>query len=72
MSCNIDILQSLKSHDSFLRRKFKNRALTNCRLGSILSQSTISFELHSKMMEDIDLEKCNFRNFRSSVTLTLN
>ena len=34
-SCNIDILRCLKSHDSWLRRKFKNRAPTSCRLGPI-------------------------------------
>jgi len=32
---------------------------------------TISFELRAKTAEEIDLEKCTFRNFRSSVTLTL-
>ena len=32
---------------------------------------TISFELHAKMAEQIDLEKCTFRNFGSFVTLTL-
>jgi len=32
---------------------------------------TISFELYVKMAEEIDLEKCTFRNFGSSVTLTL-
>jgi len=37
----------------------------------MLTQRTTSFELHAKMAEEIDLEKCNFRNFRSSVTLTL-
>jgi len=31
----------------------------------------ISFELHAKMAQEIDLEKCNFPNFRSSLTLTL-
>jgi len=36
-SCNIDILQSLKSRDSLLRRKFRNRTPTSCRPGSILS-----------------------------------
>jgi len=61
----------LKSRDSLLRRKFKNRMPTSCRLCSILSQSTISFELYAKMAEETDLEKCNFWNFRSSVTLTL-
>ena len=29
------------------------------------------FELHAEMAEEIDLEKCTFRNFGSSVTLTL-
>jgi len=33
--------------------------------------STISFELRAKTAEKFDLEKCTFRNFRSSVTLTL-
>jgi len=32
---------------------------------------TISFELHAEMAEEIDLEKCTFRNFGSSATLTL-
>jgi len=33
--------------------------------------NTISFELHAKIVEEINLEKCNFQNFRSSVTLIL-
>jgi len=70
-SCNIDILWSLKSCDSFLRRKFENRAPTCCRLGPTLSSSTISFELQAKMVEEIDLEKCNFPNFRNPMTLTM-
>jgi len=41
------------------------------RLGPVLSSSTTSFELRAKMAEEIDLENCNFRNFRSSMTLTL-
>jgi len=32
MSCNIDIPRSLKSRDSLLRKKFRNRAMTSCRL----------------------------------------
>jgi len=32
---------------------------------------TISFELHAEMAEEIDVEKCTFCTFRSSVTLTL-
>jgi len=39
--------------------------------GPILSLPTISFNLHAKMAEEIELEKCNFRNFRSPATLTL-
>jgi len=73
--CNIDIPQSLNWHHSFPKRKFENRAQNSCRQGPILSQSTISFELHFKMAE-IDVEKCSFwsskfQNFRSPVTLTL-
>jgi len=67
ISWNIDISRSLNSCDSFLRRKFKNQALKSCRPRLTLSTSTISFEL----VEEIDLENCNFQNFRSSVTLTL-
>jgi len=33
--------------------------------------TTISFELHAEMEEEIDLEKCTFRNFGSFLTLTL-
>jgi len=70
-SCNIDIPQSLNSRDSFLRRKFKNSGPTSYTLGLVLSLSAISFELYVKMAEEIKLEKCNFRNFESPVTLTL-
>ena len=72
ISWNVDITRSLNSHDSFPRRKFKNRAQSGCRPGPILSLPTISFELHANMTHEIDLEKCNFPNFRSPVTLTLN
>ena len=61
----------MNSHDSFPRWKFKNRAPTSCSPGPILWPSTISFEFHAEMAEEIDLEKCTFRNFGSSVTLTL-
>ena len=37
----------------------------------MLSLPTISFELHGKMAEEIDVEKYNFGNFRSPMTLTL-
>jgi len=62
-SCNIDIQWSLNSHHSFLKRTFENRSPASCRLGPTLSQTTISFELHAKMAEEIDLEKCNFLQF---------
>jgi len=61
----------LNSRDSFPRWKFKNRAPTSCSPGPILWPLTISFQLHAKMTEEIDLEQCIFRNFGSSVTLTL-
>ena len=51
--------------------KFKNRAPTSCSPGPILWPPTNSFGLHAEMTEEIDLEKCTFRNFGSSVTLTL-
>jgi len=68
----MDIWRSLNSRDSFPGRKFKNRAPTNCSPDPVLSPPTISFELHAKTAEEIDLEKCTFRNFGSSVALTLN
>ena len=71
MSSNIDIGRSLNSPDSFPRWKLKNRVPTSCSPGPILWPPTISFELHAEMAEEIDLEKCTFRNFGSSVTLTL-
>jgi len=48
----------LNASDTFPRRKFENRAPTSCRTGPILSTSTISFELHAKVVEKIDLEMC--------------
>jgi len=67
----MDIGRSLNSCDSFRRRKFKNWAQTSCSPGPVLSPPTISFELHAKTAEEIDVEKCNFGNFGGSVTLTL-
>jgi len=61
----------MNSRDSFPRWKFKNRAPTSCSPGPILWPPTISFELNAEMAEEIDLEKCTFRKFGSSVTLTL-
>jgi len=46
--------------DTFPRRKFENRTTTGCRSGPILSTSSISFELHAKVTEDIDLETCSY------------
>jgi len=60
MSWNIDILWSLKCSDTFPRMKFENRAPTGCRPGRILSTSTISFELHVKVAEEIDVETCSY------------
>jgi len=71
ISWNMDIGRSLNSRDSFPRREFKTRAPISCRPGPILWRSTISFELHAKPAEEIDVEKCTFRNFGSYVTLTL-
>jgi len=71
MSWNNDTRQSLNCPDSFPRRKFKNRAPASCSTGPILWPPTISFELHAKTAEEIDLEKCTFCNFGSTVTLTL-
>jgi len=53
----------LNSRDSFPRRKFENRALTNCRAGPILSLPTISFELHVKVVEEIDVQMCSYGQF---------
>jgi len=71
ISWNMDIRRSLNSRDSFPRRKFKNWTQTSCSPGPILSPSTISFELHSKTAEKINLEKCNFLKFGSFMALTL-
>jgi len=63
ISWNIDIWQSLNSRDSFPRRKFENRAPTNCRAGPILSLPTISFELHVKVVEEIEVQVCSYGQF---------
>jgi len=52
--------RSLNSRDSFPRRKFKNRAQTSCSPGPILSSPTISFDLHAKVADEIDLEMCSY------------
>jgi len=56
----MDIRGSLNSRYSFPRRKFENRAPESCRPGPILSLSTVSFELHAKMAEEIDVEMCSY------------
>jgi len=60
ISWNIDIRQSLNCHHSFRRGKFWNRTLISCRTGPILWPSTISFELHVKVAEEIDVEICSY------------
>ena len=35
----------------------------SCRPGPILLMSTISFELHAKVAEEIDLEMCSYGQF---------
>jgi len=60
MSWNIDIPWSLNCSYTFSRRKLVNQALKGCRPGPILSTSTISFELHEKVAEEIDLEMCSY------------
>ena len=60
ISSNIDIGRSLNSRDSFPRWKFKNRAPISCSPGPILWPSTISFELHAEMAEEIELEMCSY------------
>ena len=60
MSRNINIRRSLKSHDSFCRRKFKNWAPTSRRQRPILWQPTVRFELRAKVAEELDLEMCSY------------
>jgi len=43
-----------------LLRKFENLATTGCRPGPILSTWSISFEIHAKVAEEIDLETCSY------------
>jgi len=41
-------------------RKFENRTPKSCRPGPMLSLSTVNFELHAKMAEEIDVEMCSY------------
>jgi len=56
----MDNRRSFNSCDSFCRRKFRNRAQISCSAGPILSPSTISFELHAKVVEQIGLDVCSY------------
>jgi len=60
ISWNIDIPRNLNSRDSFRGRKFENRAPTSCRPRAIVSLSTISFDVHAKVAEEMDLEMCSY------------
>jgi len=46
--------------DSLPGRKFENRTPTSWRPRAIVSQSTISFDVHAKVAEEIDLEMCSY------------
>jgi len=46
--------------DTFPRKTFENWAPTGCRPGPILSTSTVSFELQTKVAGEIDLETCSY------------
>ena len=50
----------MNSSDTFPRRKFENWPPRSYRPGPILSISTVSFELHAKVAEEIDLEMCSY------------
>jgi len=50
----------LNSRDSFPGRKFENLSPTSCRPGTIVSLSTISFDVHVKVAEEINLEMCSY------------
>jgi len=60
ISWNIDIGRNSNSRDSFPGWKFENRAPTSCRPGAIVSLSSISFDVHAKVAEEIDLEMCSY------------
>jgi len=49
-------------------------APTSCTPGAIVSLSTISFDVHAKVAEEINLEMCSYEQLsevKCSVTLTL-
>jgi len=45
---------------AFLEGNTKNLAPTSCRPGAIVSLSTISFDVHAKVAEEINLEMCSY------------
>jgi len=56
MLWNIEISWSLNSVDTFPRSKFEKWTPRSCRSGPILSISTVSFELHAKVAQEIYVE----------------
>ena len=50
----------MTSRDSLPGRKFENRTPTSCTSCAIVSLSTISFDVHAKVAEEIDLEMCSY------------
>ena len=50
----------MKSRDSLPGWKFENLAPTGCRPGAIVSLSTISFDVHAKVAEELNLEMCSY------------
>ena len=50
----------MTSRDSLPGKKFENRTPTSCTSCAIVSLSTISFDVHAKVAEEIDLEMCSY------------
>jgi len=50
----------MTSRDSVPGRKFENRTPTSCTSCAIVALSTISFDVHAKVAEQIDLELCSY------------
>jgi len=70
ISDEVDFWQTLKSHDSITRRKFKNPAWGILDFG-LVSETVGIFLIGWKMADEIDFENRHFWNFKSHVTLTL-
>jgi len=60
ISWNVDIRRSLNCRDSFPERKFEHRTPISCRPRAVASPSTISFDVHAKVADGIDLEMCSY------------